>query len=44
MVYRIVGGIAITLLGLHTMGLMPIPTIIIGVLLTIGGLALLAGV
>lgn len=43
MVYRICGGIGLTLLGLSVVGI-AIPTIFTGVFLIIGGIALLAGI
>lgn len=43
MVYRIAGGIGITLLGLSMVGVTAIPSIITGIALLIGGIALLAG-
>lgn len=42
MVYRIAGGIGLTLLGLATFGL-AIPAAITGIALVIGGVALLGG-
>ncbi len=42
MVYRIAGGIGLTCLGLSMFGL-GIPSIVIAIALTVGGIALLAG-
>jgi hypothetical protein len=44
MVYRICGGIGLTLLGISMLGVVGVPAIITGIFLTIGGIALLAGV
>jgi hypothetical protein len=44
MVYRICGGIGLTLLGASMLGLVGIPTILTGIFLLVGGVALLAGV
>lgn len=44
MVYRIAGGLALGVLGLSTVGVSGIPTMLIGVLLIVAGVALLAGV
>lgn len=43
MVYRIAGGIGLTLLALSMLGIVSFPDVITGVALLIGGIALLAG-
>lgn len=43
MVYKIAGGVGLTLLGLSMLGLTAVPQVLTGVLLLIAGIALLAG-
>lgn len=43
MVFRITGGIGLLLLGLQMVGVAAIPSLIIGVLLLVAGIALIAG-
>ena len=43
MIYRIAGGVGITLLGFSMVGEAIIPTFVVAVFLIVGGIALLAG-
>jgi len=44
MLFRICGGIGLTLLGLSQVGINGIPPIVTGIFLIIGGIGLLAGI
>jgi hypothetical protein len=44
MLFRICGGIGITLLGLGMVGVFGIPSIVTGIFLIIGGIGLIAGI
>ncbi len=43
MIYRITGGIGLTLLGLASLGV-AVPALVTGIFLLVGGIALLAGI
>lgn len=43
MIYRIAGGIYLALVGLSLLGLMAVPSMVLGIFALVAGIALLAG-